>query len=429
MKKLKIILVLTFFLVLSLSAGVNYSSKVYDEGDVNGAGYDACVDKLTEGKGVYFVQGWSDEGFAVAFTVDSSGNSTFGNEVSFCSNVNDNNGFFFDSIAGCALDSSLIVVAYGDDGNSDAGYVRAATVSGTTISAFGTAVRFETGDVEYISICAINDTTFAILYNDESAGDYVAICICTVDGTTITAGTPLLLDGVHCINTSVTLLKEDVLITFYKETDGGELNSSYISISGTTPTNQNGVNILTSDSVSEPGEIKTIDESTVLYVWGDDNPQAMVGTISGTTITPQTQYELHATRDTNGENYNLALSIISTDNADTTWFAVTYADAGVSDNFMDICYIVNSTYAITTYESTIIDNDITSDEADASMIRHNVLCYYNDFAMGYNIVLSGTSLPSEGGSGWSGGDIMGVSDPGTINGVDPETIGKVNGIE
>jgi len=101
------------------------------------------------------------------------------------------------SLALCALDSSTVVLAYRDGGNSNRGTAKVGTVSGTDIT-FGAATVFN-GDIsgsgpifvgtDLIDICAMTPSTAVVAYKHSTDGDGHA-CVLTASGTAITAGPP-----------------------------------------------------------------------------------------------------------------------------------------------------------------------------------------------------------------------------------------------
>ena len=82
------------------------------------------------------------------------------------------------------LDSTHIVIAYVDTGDSSKGKVVCGSTSGVTPT-FGTIAEFNAGSVQEVSIARLDDTHFVIAYRVSGDGKCVAG---SVSGTTITLG-------------------------------------------------------------------------------------------------------------------------------------------------------------------------------------------------------------------------------------------------
>jgi hypothetical protein len=90
-----------------------------------------------------------------------------------------------------AFDSlnNKVVIAYRNQDDSEHGYAVVGTVSDTSIS-FGTPVKFNAGNSEYISIVYdANAQKVVICYTDASNSDYGTAIVGTVSGTSISFGT------------------------------------------------------------------------------------------------------------------------------------------------------------------------------------------------------------------------------------------------
>ncbi len=90
-----------------------------------------------------------------------------------------------------AFDSSnnKVVIAYRNQDDSEHGYAVVGTVNDTSIS-FGTPVKFNAGNSEYISIVYdTNAQKVVICYTDASNSDYGTAIVGTVSGTSISFGT------------------------------------------------------------------------------------------------------------------------------------------------------------------------------------------------------------------------------------------------
>jgi hypothetical protein len=130
----------------------------------------------------------SHHGTVVVGTV--SGNSiTFGSPVVFNAGSTNQISATFDS------NLNKVVLAYRDSGNSSYGTAIVGTVSGTSIS-FGSSVVFETANTVYIG--ASFDTTsnkVVLAYRDVGNSSYGTAIVGTVNGTSISFGTPVVYES------------------------------------------------------------------------------------------------------------------------------------------------------------------------------------------------------------------------------------------
>ena len=127
----------------------------------------------------------ANRGNAIVGNVDPSDNSiSFGSKVDFSGAINTNNGtpITFDS------NSNKIVVVYSKSSDSNKGYAKVGTVSGTSIS-FGSETAFESGaavrDKEIAFDSSVNKVVIAYDYNETD----VKYVVGTVSGTSISFGT------------------------------------------------------------------------------------------------------------------------------------------------------------------------------------------------------------------------------------------------
>ena len=149
-----------------------------------------CVFDSTNNKVVivYRDGGNSNYGTAVVGTVSGTSIS-FGTPVVFNTATSQLMKCSFDSING------KIVIAYQDGGNSSYGTAIVGTVSGTSIS-FGSAVVFESATTTYITIeFDSNSGKIVIAYQDNGNSGYSTAIVGTVSGTSISFGTPVVINS------------------------------------------------------------------------------------------------------------------------------------------------------------------------------------------------------------------------------------------
>ena len=87
----------------------------------------------------------------------------------------------------CKLTDDKYVVAYRDESSNQAGKCRVVSISGTTPS-FGSEAQFEQNTTNWIRICRIDSSRFAIIFHTSSANE-IEVQIGSVSGTSITYGT------------------------------------------------------------------------------------------------------------------------------------------------------------------------------------------------------------------------------------------------
>jgi hypothetical protein len=124
------------------------------------------------------------------------GNSSFGTaivlSISGTTITAPSPAFVFESastnyISACVLDSSRVLVAYRDSGNSSYGTARVLSISGTTITALSPAFVFESASTSYISACVLDSSRVLVAYRDGGNYDYGTAIVLSISGTTITA--------------------------------------------------------------------------------------------------------------------------------------------------------------------------------------------------------------------------------------------------
>ena len=150
-----------------------------------GAAFDPDNNKVVI---AYRDDGNSEYGTAIVGTVNNSDNSiTFGTPTVFESARSDHNKVTYDT------SNDKIVIAYGDNGNSNKGTAVVGTVSGTSIS-FGSPTIFETGAIDWPSITFDSaNNKVVVAYSTTSDSDGKAI-VGTVSGTSISFGSSATFD-------------------------------------------------------------------------------------------------------------------------------------------------------------------------------------------------------------------------------------------
>ena len=81
-----------------------------------------------------------------------------------------------------SIDSTHVVVAYRDDGNSDFGTAIVGTISSGDTIAFGTEVVFNSRDSYYISVTSIDSTHVVVAYRDDGNSSFGTGIVIEVTG-------------------------------------------------------------------------------------------------------------------------------------------------------------------------------------------------------------------------------------------------------
>jgi hypothetical protein len=216
----------------------------------------------------------------VAFQTGSA--DSVGSETEFVSNMgNEISAGVYDP------DSSKVVLAYADQGNSIRGTAVVGTVSGTSIS-FGTPVNFETVETTHIGITydTTNDKVVIVYRDGASNNNYGTAIVGTVSGTSISFGSEAVYNtATSQYNSAAFDSNAGKVVIAYKDADAS-VQSRVATVSGTS------ISFGTEVQVTSNGTyIKAVFDSNsnkVVIVYRDGGNSnygtARVGTVSGTDI-------------------------------------------------------------------------------------------------------------------------------------------------
>ena len=261
--------------------------------------------------------------------------------------------------------SNKVVIAYRDGGNSGYGTAVVGTVSGTSIS-FGTPVVFETSNCEYISAAFDSSSNKVVIaYQDIGNSNYGTAVVGTVSGTSISFGTPVVYESAIVYFNSATFDSSSGKIVISYRDDG---NSSYgTSIVGTVSGTSISFGTPVVFETANSSNISSTFDSTsnkVVIAYEDrgnsDYGTAVVGTVSGTSISFGTPvvFENGATAGTSTtfDSTSSKVVIAYTDDADSDkGKAVVGTVSGTSISFGTAVEFessnVNSLYISASYDS------------------------------------------------------------------------------
>jgi len=197
--------------------------------------------------------------------------------------------------SGMAYDSyrSRLLIAFTEADWPNTGQVVSGGISGTTAT-YGTAVTFSSNNVERNSACFDSDNNVSLVsFRDQADSDYLKVVAVTMDsggvlsiGTAVSSG-----DGANwgCITYDTT---NDKGVVAYSDTgNSGQGTCRVVTCSGTTISFGAAANFNTGALAYMQGQSIAYDsnENKVVVCYGDaansDYGTAVVGTVSGTTIT------------------------------------------------------------------------------------------------------------------------------------------------
>jgi hypothetical protein len=241
---------------------------------------DATV--LSETKVLVCYQDQNSSDFGKAVVLEISGDTvTNGTSVVFNSAVTFN-------LSVTTIDSTKALVVYRNGGNSNRGTAMVLSISGTTITT-NSSLAFATTAITNISVTMI-DTNKAIttFRNDGDSGRSTARVL-EISGTTVSAsGSNLVYNTGDCNATSVKKLETNKALVAYQSSGGVTGTATVLTVSGTTITS--GTNFVY-QATGNHGDPATVDLSSskvlVAYRNGDNAGfgTTRVLSVSGTTIT------------------------------------------------------------------------------------------------------------------------------------------------
>jgi hypothetical protein len=315
------------------------------------------------------------------------------------------------------------IAVYKDAGNSQYGTAIVGTVSGTSIT-FGSEYVFNTAGLEWLEVAFDPNTSgkFVLTYQDAGNSHYGTAVVGTVSGTSITFGTKSVYESSVDAEHSSIAFDPNTAGKFVVAYRGslGKGTAIVGTVSGTSITFGTKVEFNTGLQYSRVAfDPNTSGKFVVTYRYGSNaSGRAIVGTVSGTSITFGSEYVFNA-----GGTYSPAVSF---DPNTAGKFIVVYRDAGNSQYGTAIVGTVSGTSITFGSEyvfSTSVSNDYTEIAFDPNTAGKFIVTYtdYVDSSYGKVIVgtVSGTSITFGSASVFNAG--------GTTFGrptFDPNTVGK-----
>jgi len=248
---------------------------------------DITVMDSTHAIAVY--QGTDDYGYAVGLSVSGT-TVTAGTAVAFHSSVMSD---FMVRV--CAMDSTHAVVTFAD-ATTDNGTAVCLTLSGTTITV-NTPVDYDTGDVSNGDVCSLSATLAMLTYDDNNDTSDLKARILSLSGTTLTVGAATTFDGtagLSFLNSISALDATHAIVAYYKATSTQYSKLCVMSVSGTTITAGTAVDIVSASELYLSPDVSALSATRAIVVWRKVSSSlfGMTVDISGTTITQNAVFKL-----------------------------------------------------------------------------------------------------------------------------------------
>jgi hypothetical protein len=212
-----------------------------------------------------------------------------------------------------ALTATTAIISYHDYTNNGL-YAVIASLSGTTIT-YGTPVLIKSNFTPYGStVVALTASTALIVY-EENTGNYLAARVLTISGTSISVGSEVT-NGVVSQYPSLVPLTSTTALCVYSG------RAVVISVSGTTPSF--GSVVLATGGVNSSIVVSALSSTSAVMI--RDNPSSgnaptiNVMTISGTTITMGSNYQIESTGVSNSNGFT-GIAATSSTGAIAVWMS------------------------------------------------------------------------------------------------------------
>jgi hypothetical protein len=168
------------------------------------------------------------------------------------------------------VDSLKAIVTFSDGGNSNRGTARVLEISGTTISASGSNLVFNTSSSSVTSVAKL-ETNKALVSYRADGGSSGQATVLSVSGTTITAGTNFVYQATgNADQNSTAILSSSKGFVAYVNGENDFFGTARVlSISGTTITA--GLSFVFNNGTIQHPNAKTIDSNNVVISFSDSS--------------------------------------------------------------------------------------------------------------------------------------------------------------
>jgi hypothetical protein len=317
----------------------------------NSAAYDPDNGKVII---LYYDEG--NSGYATAVVGTVSGTSiTFGSPV-----VVHTGGSFYCSVAYDTTNDKA-VFGYRGGGNSNQGTARVGTISGNSIS-LGSEVIFETGQTNYLAVDYVGSGKVVFAYQDGGNTDKGTVVVGTVSGTSISFGTPTLFEIGATDSVDIVHIGSGKIVIAYRDRDNSFYGTAVVGeVSGTSVGSIGSAVVFNSASSEEIAAVydSTNDKVVIAYkdTGGNEDGEAIVGTVSGTSISFGTAVQFSSGNTTyisgayDSANGKVVLAY-KADSPSNNGEAIVGTVSGTSISFGNPVVFGKASYTAATYDST-----------------------------------------------------------------------------
>ena len=218
----------------------------------------------------------------VSVVAETTGTESIGTEVEFESGTTTANTAVYDST------NNKVIISYRDNSNSSYGTAIVGTVSGTSIS-FGTPTVFTSGTFNNSSSAFDSSAgKVVIAYRDGANSNYGTAIVGTVSGTSISFGSSAVFESSTIEQTAAAYDTNagKVVIAYRDDTNAYSGTAVVATVSGTSISFGTPV-VFNSGSSGDYTVVYNSDAQNIIIAYrkdGDTSGQAVVGTVSGTSI-------------------------------------------------------------------------------------------------------------------------------------------------
>jgi len=272
------------------------------------------------------------------------------------------------------IGSNKVVIAYrqhytsGGSQVSD-GYCIVGTISGTSIS-FGTATSFNT-NAAYIHVANVENDKVVVFYQDGDNSNYATARVGTISGTSISFGTAVVANSGSSAYTNVEGIGSDKVVGVYRDDGDSDKGKAIVgTVSGTGISFGSEVEF---NTTGDGYDLASIGSSKVVIAYKDvgnsGHGTAIVGTVSGTSISfgSEAVYEAATTGNT-----DTGIASIGSDKV-----VISYQDEGNSDNGTAIVGTVSGT-SISFGTAVVFEAAATKKTNTTSVGNNKVVVVYQD---------------------------------------------------
>ena len=174
------------------------------------------------------------------------------------------------------LTATTALIIFDDSNNTQTAIVATCSGTGNRTISLGTAVVFD-GGVEFNSLCRLSATKVVACYKDNGNSGYGTACVLDVDGTSITAGTPVVFESAATQYIDCSELNESNLMVCFRDSTGDTGSLCVMGVSGADITPRSVVTQIFDTSVATYLDTTKLTATKVLVTY-EDNGNSQYGT-------------------------------------------------------------------------------------------------------------------------------------------------------